>query len=127
MDNDRSPKRRTVSRANMLGRGEKVNVIPLAAATLLVGGAAVYGAAHERLGRYAAAQRAFTFGGWAAIILGSLGLVVELGPIGGGLLAVSVLGLAWVACALLAPVSARAAGLLTVCAATALLVWGVAG
>ena len=104
-----------------------MEMIPLAAATLLVGGAIVYGAAHERLGRDGAAQRAFMFGGWAAITLGSFGLIVGLGPIGGGLLAVSVLGLGWVACALLAPVSARAAGLLTVCAATALVVWGVAG
>ena len=104
-----------------------MNGIPLAAALLLFGGTAVYGAARAILGLHITARRALVLGGWTAIGLGSLGLVLDVGPIGGLLLASSVLGLGWITCALLAPVNARAAGLLTVCAATALVVWGVAG
>ena len=102
-------------------------MIPVAAALLLLGGAAVYSSARDGVAPNAGARRTLVLGGWTGITLGSLGLVLQLGPIGGLLLALSVLGLGWIACALLTPVNARAAGLLTACVATALVVWGVVG
>ena len=104
-----------------------MDITLVAAAILLVGGAAAYAVTREGIGSNAAARRALGLGGWAAIALGSLGMLLDLGPVGGVLLALSVLGLSWIACALTVPVSARAAGLLTACAATVLVVWGVAG
>ena len=102
-----------------------MNVIPLAAATLWLGAAATYRSRTTK--ENPARRRRMGVAGWSVIALGSLGMIVELGPIGGSLLGLSVLGLGWIAGAMLTPVSARGARLLNAGTVTALLAWGVVG